>query len=337
MEGTLCRKQFGLAVLMLAVGFALIIKGGDFFVDGTVYFAEITRIPKLIIGATIISLCTTLPELMVSTIAVKSGVPDMGIGNALGSIVCNTALILGISATALPAHVHKSTFRAKASFLLAAIALVFVFMLDRNINAFEGVLLGIIMILFFVYSITAAQKARKYNEHEETPEITKKKIVVNSLKFVAGILGIIFGARFLVDNATFLAHKAGISDQIIGLTVVALGTSLPELATTLSAIVKKEFSLSVGNVIGANILNIVLILSTCSIISPTGLDVSMQMLPFFSGPIPQSLVFDVPLVLFVSLIVIIPAWIKGRLYRWQGITLLSIYALYIGYLAIQAF
>lgn len=325
------------ASIMLIIGFALIIKGGDFFVDATVYFAEVTRIPKFLIGATIISVCTTLPELLVSTMAVTSGAPDIGIGNALGSIVCNTALILGISATALPAHVHKQTFRAKAAFLLASIVLLFIFMLDKNLNTFEGIILAVIMLLYFVYSVTAAKKARKYNEHEETPGTDRKIIIVNTLKFIAGILGIIFGARFLVDNAEFLAHKAGISDQIIGLTVVALGTSLPELATTISAIVKKEFSLSVGNVIGANILNIVLILSTCSIISPTGLNVSMQTLPFFSGPMPQSLVFDIPVVLILTLIVILPAVIKGKLYRWQGITLLSFYAAYIGYLAIGVF
>jgi cation:H+ antiporter len=325
------------AALALVFGFALIIKCGDVFVDGTVYFAEITRIPKLLIGATVISVCTTLPELMVSSIAVTSGTPDMGIGNALGSIICNTALILGISATALPAHVHKSTFRAKASFLLAAIALLFVFMLDKNISAFEGVLLGIIMILFFVYSITAAKRARKYNEHEETPEVNRKLIITNSLKFAIGVAGIIWGSKILVKNAKFIAHALGVSNQIIGLTVVALGTSLPELVTTISAIVKKEFSLSVGNVIGANILNIVMILSTCSIISPSGLQVSMQSLPFFNGQVPQSLVLDVPVILFLSLLVIVPAWIKGKLYRWQGITLLTLYAGYIGYLAIGRF
>ena len=325
------------ASIMLVIGLGLIIKGGDLFVDGTVYFAEVTRIPKFLIGATIISVCTTLPELMVSTMAVTSGVPDMGIGNALGSIVCNTALILGISATALPAHVHKQTFRAKAGFLLSSIVLLFIFMLDKHLNTFEGIILAVVMFLFFAYSVSAAKKARRYNEHEETPKKDRKIIIKNTVKFVVGILGIIFGARFLVNNATILAHKAGISDQVIGLTIVALGTSLPELATTISAIIKKEFSLSVGNVIGANILNIVLILSTCSIISPTGLVVSMQTLPFFKGPIPQALVFDIPVVLFLSILVIIPAWIKGKLYRWQGLTLLSLYALYIGYLAIGVF
>ena len=131
------------ASIMLAIGFVLIIKGGDIFVDATIYFAEVTRIPKLLIGATVISLCTTLPELMVSTIAVTSGVPDMGIGNALGSIVCNTALILGISVTVLPASIHKQTFRAKAAFLILSIIILFIFMLDKNINMFEGILLEI--------------------------------------------------------------------------------------------------------------------------------------------------------------------------------------------------
>ncbi len=321
------------AFFMLIVGFILIIKGGDFFVDAAVYFAEITKIPKMLIGATVISLCTTLPELLVSTMAVTSGVPDIGIGNALGSIICNTALILGISASVLPASVHKNSFRAKSAFLLFSILMLFIFMQDLNINLFEGILLAIIMFLYIFYSIMYAKHAIRYNV-KPAPAVHAKDVRNNTIKFVLGVAGIIFGARFLVNNATIIAHKIGISDQIIGLTIVALGTSLPELATTVSALIKKEFSLSVGNVIGANILNIVMILSMCSIISPSGLDISMQTLPLFNGEIPQSLMLDLPIILVLSLLVIIPAAIKGRLYRWQGIMLLTLYAGYIGYLAL---
>ncbi len=323
------------ASIMLVIGFVLIIKGGDIFVDATIYFAEITKIPKMLIGATVVSLCTTLPELLVSTLAVTSGAPDLGIGNALGSIICNTALVLGISATVLPAAVHRGSFRAKSSFLLLSILVLFIFMLDMKISLFEGILLAVIMFLFIFYSINAAKKARLYKE-DPPLEKDKKLIIKNTILFVLGIAGIIIGARLLVDNAKIIARSLGVSDQIIGLTVVALGTSLPELATTISAIVKKEFSLSVGNIIGANILNIVLILSTCAIISPSGLIISMQPLLFFKEPIAQSLVFDVPFILILSLIVIIPAFIKGKLYRWQGITLMTLYVSYIGYHLIGA-
>ncbi len=325
-----------IAGLLFLLGFLLTIKGGDWFVDAAVWISEVTGIPKMLIGATVVSLCTTLPELLVSSFAVLSGTPDMGVGNALGSIICNTCLILGISMTFLPAAVHRKTFSIKGAYLLVSIALLFVMGLDRHISLIEGFILIVVLVGYIRYSVKSALESRRMNDKPKVM-MDKQTVGTNVAKFIFGIVGIILGARLLVDNGTILAKAAGVSDQLVGLTIVALGTSLPELATTISAVVKKEFSLSVGNVIGANILNIVLIISTCTILSPGGLPINLQQAAFFSQPIAQAMVIDLPVVLVVSLLVLLPGMIKGRLYRWQGITALCCYGAYMGYLALSAF
>ena len=324
-----------IAVILMAVGFVLTIKGGDWFVDAAIWVAEVTNIPKILIGATIVALCTTLPELLVSTFAVASGTPDMGIGNAVGSIICNTSLILGISITFLPSTVSRKTFWIKCAFLLTSMGLLGFFAFDLNVSWLEGSILAIIMILYFFVNVRTAMDARNGKEIHESVDTTKKTVSKNLLKFLVGIIFIIIGARLLVDNGVIIAKAIGVSDQIIGLTVVALGTSLPELITTISAVVKREFTLSIGNILGANILNIVLIISTCSIMTGDGLHIALQNVPLIKNPIPQALYMDLPVALFVSLIVIVPALITGKFKRWQGITLLSCYVLYIGYLSLD--
>lgn len=326
-----------IAIILLLVGFVLTIKGGDWFVDAAIWVAEITNIPKILIGATIVALCTTLPELLVSTFAVASGTPDMAIGNALGSIICNTSLILGISITFLPTKVSRRTFWVKCAFLLGSIALLAVFAVNRTISWIEGSILIVVMIGYFVVNVRSAMNARAGKEIHETVDTTKRTVTINLLKFLVGIILIIIGAKLLVNNGIIIASALGVSDQIIGLTVVALGTSLPELITTVSAIMKKEFSLSIGNILGANILNILLIISTCSIMTSDGLEITLQKVPLFKNLIPQALYLDLPVVLGVSLLVIVPALITGKFQRWQGITLLVSYVLYIGYLSLDMF
>ena len=324
-----------IAVILMAVGFVLTIKGGDWFVDAAIWVAEVTNIPKILIGATIVALCTTLPELLVSTFAVASGTPDMGIGNAVGSIICNTSLILGISITFLPSVVSRKSFWIKAAFLVGSILLLGFFAKDLNVSWVEGSVLVVLLILFFFVNVRTAMGARNGKEIHESVDTTKKTVSRNLLKFLVGVVFIIIGARLLVDNGVIIAKALGVSDQIIGLTVVALGTSLPELITTISAVIKREFTLSIGNILGANILNILMIISTCSIMTGDGLKITMQHIPLVKNPIPQALYLDLPVALFVSLLVIIPALITGRFKRWQGITLLSFYVVYIGYLSLD--
>lgn len=324
-----------IAVILMAVGFLLTIKGGDWFVDAAIWVAEVTNIPKILIGATIVALCTTLPELMVSTFAVASGTPDLGVGNALGSIICNTSLILGISITFLPSRVSRRTFWVKCAFLLFSIIILAFFAFDLNISWMEGSVLVVLLILYFFVNVRTAMNARYGKEIHQSVDTTKKTVTRNLLKFLVGIVFIIIGARLLVDNGIIIAKALGVSDQIIGLTVVALGTSLPELITTVSAVMKREFSLSIGNILGANILNILMIISTCSIMTDDGLGISMQNVPLIKNPIPQAIYLDLPVVLGVSLIVMVPALITGKFKRWQGITLLACYVLYIGYLSLE--
>ena len=322
------------AVILLAVGFVLTIKGGDWFVDAAIWVAEVTNIPKILIGATIVALCTTMPELLVSTFAVASGTQDMGIGNALGSIICNTSLILGISITFLPSKVSRKTFWVKCAFLLGSMLLLAFFAFNRNISWIEGSVLAVLMVLYFFVNIRTALDARSGSVIHESVDTTKRTVTINLLKFLAGVIFIIIGARLLVNNGVIIAKALGVSDQIIGLTVIALGTSLPELITTVSAVIKKEFTLSIGNVLGANVLNILMIISTCSIMTDDGLRISMQNVPLINNPIPQALYLDLPVAFGVSLIVMVPALITGKFKRWQGITLLACYVLYIGYLSL---
>ncbi|MEX1376077.1 MAG: calcium/sodium antiporter [Eubacteriales bacterium] len=326
-----------LAVVLLAVGFLLTIKGGDWFVDAAIWVAEVTNIPKILIGATIVALCTTMPELMVSTFAVASGTQDMGIGNAVGSIICNTSLILGISITFLPSTVSRKSFWIKCAFLVGSILTLAIFALDLRITWIEGSILVVFLILYFLINVRTAMDARSGNVIHESVDTTKKTVTKNLMKFLFGVVFIIIGARLLVDNGVIIAKALGVSDQIIGLTVIALGTSLPELITTISAVVKREFTLSIGNVLGANILNILLIISVCSIMTDSGLEISMQNVPLIKSQIPQSLYLDLPVALAVSLIVMVPALITGKFKRWQGITLLASYVMYIGYLSLDLF
>lgn len=330
-------KEILVAIILLAVGFALTIKGGDWFVDAAIWVAEITNIPKILIGATIVALCTTLPELLVSTFAVASGTPDLGVGNALGSIICNTSLILGISITFLPTKVKRRSFIVKCAFLLASIALLAIFAFNRVVTWIEGSILIAVLIGYFVVNVRMALSARAGKQIHESIDTTKRSITINLLKFLLGIVSIVVGAKLLVNNGIIIAKVLGVSDQIIGLTVVALGTSLPELVTTVTALVKKEFSLSIGNILGANILNILMIISTCSIMTSDGLPISLQKVPLIAKEIPQALYLDLPVVLFVSLLVMVPALITGKFKRWQGICLLSSYVIYIGYLTLGSF
>ena len=328
-------QQILVAIILLAVGFVLTIKGGDWFVDAAIWVAEVTNIPKILIGATIVALCTTMPELLVSTFAVASGTQDMGIGNALGSIICNTSLILGISITFLPSKVSRKTFWIKCVFLLGSILILGFFAYNRNISWIEGSILAVLLVFYFIINVRTAMDARNGGTIHESVDTTKKTVTKNLLKFLVGVIFIIIGARLLVNNGIIIAKALGVSDQIIGLTVIALGTSLPELITTVSAVIKREFTLSIGNILGANILNILMIISTCSIMTSDGLQISMQTVPLIKNPIPQALYMDLPVALGVSLIVMIPALITGRFKRWQGIVLLISYVLYIGYLSLD--
>ena len=309
------------AACIFVVGLVLIIKGGDWFVDSASWFAEATGIPKFVVGATIVSFATTLPELLVSVRAAMNGSAQLAIGNAVGSVTANTTLIMGVSLVAMAGVVSRKEFSLKGGLFLAAVVGLTLLSLGGSLPVWSAFILWSIFIAFMVSNLIEGKKSANT---EKTDSYDKKEIPSKILFFVLGTACIVFGAEFLVSSGKTIASGIGISETIIGFTVIALGTSLPEFVTTLTAIRKKENSLSVGNVIGANIIDTTLILPLCSIINGKALDVDRV-----------NLVFDFPVCIAACAVAVVPTIIQGKFKKWQGYALLAIYALYMLFLILN--
>lgn len=315
-------------VLLFLLGLILLIKGGDWFVDGAVAIAHRFKLPELLIGATIVSIGTTLPEVMVSTNAAALGNSGISYGNAIGSIICNTSLIAAVTIAIKPSKVNKSALTLPVfSFFAVAILYSLFAYVNRGFSRWNGILF---LALFVAYMLVTYYQVKKHPEYAEDDEENKESKYTKTwqqiLLLVIGAAAIAVGARLLVNNGTLIAKALGVPDSVIGLTMVALGTSLPELITAITALIKGHSSLSVGNIVGANIFNIVLVSGMSITISPFALP-SEKMI---SG-INSSLMIDIPVMFAVMMIMCLPAVIRGKLERWQGITLLVIYTAFTVY------
>lgn len=311
------------AVLLFALGLVFLIKGGDWFVDGATGIAERFKLPEILIGATVVSIGTTLPEVMVSATSALSGHGEIAYGNAIGSIICNAALIAAITIAVKPGPVDSKSLKTPLLFFFGAAAL---YAAVAYITGYFSRGIGIIMLIVFVAYIVTNVRQMKNTPAEpaasETEEEKKEAPLWKELLLlVIGAALIAVGADLLVDNGTIIAQALGVPESVIALTFVALGTSLPELVTAVTSLMKGHGSLSLGNVIGANVFNLVLV---------SGVSVSLS--PF---KIPQnsilfgqnaSLVLDIPVMFTVMLLLALPALVKKKLYRAQGIALLAIYA-----------
>ncbi len=310
------------AVLLFAVGLVLLIKGGDWFVDGATGLARRFNLPDIIVGATVVSIGTTLPEVMVSVTGALQGQGAMAYGNAIGSIICNTSLIAAISVAFNPGPVNVKTMKMPVIFFFSSAALycMAAYLLGEFPQWLGFVLLAIFVIYMF---ITVRQGLKNPDEaHEEEEETGKpKQLWQELLLLVVGAAIIAVGADLLVDNGTFIAQELGVPETVIALTFVALGTSLPELVTTITSLRKGHASLGIGNVIGANIFNLVLVSGTSVALAPFEVPVGNLLFGINS-----SLVLDIPVMLGVMLLLTVPALTTKKLHRWQGIALLSIYA-----------
>ena len=311
-----------ISVLFFALGLVLLIKGGDWFVDGATGIARRFRLPDIIVGATVVSIGTTLPEVMVSTTGALLGQGAMAYGNAIGSIICNTALIAAISVTCNPGPVNVKTMKMPVFFFFTSAA---VYCLAAYWLGTFPRWLGIIMLaIFVVYLIANVRQGLRYPEEtaEEAESATvSRSLAIELVLLVIGATLIAYGANLLVEHGTIIAQKLGVPETVIALTFVALGTSLPELITTITSLKKGHASLGIGNVIGANVFNLVLVSGMAVTIAPFDVPVGKLLLGQNA-----SLVLDIPLMLLVMLLLTVPALTKKRLSRWQGITLLCIYA-----------
>ena len=310
-----------ISVLFFALGLVLLIKGGDWFVDGATGIARRFRLPDIIVGATVVSIGTTLPEVMVSTTGALLGQGAMAYGNAIGSIICNTALIAAISVTCNPGPVNVKTMKMPVFFFFTSAA---VYCLAAYWLGTFPRWLGIIMLaIFVVYLIANVRQGLRYPEETaEEAESAKasRSLAMELVLLVIGAALIAYGANLLVEHGTIIAQKLGVPETVIALTFVALGTSLPELITTITSLKKGHASLGIGNVIGANVFNLVLVSGMAVTIAPFDVPVGKLLLGQNA-----SLVLDIPLMLLVMLLLTVPALTKKRLSRWQGITLLCIY------------
>ena len=309
-------------VLLFILGLACLIKGGDWFVDGASALARKFHLPELLIGATVVSIGTTLPEVMVSTISAVSGDGEIAYGNAIGSVICNAALIAAISLAVRPGKVDPKTLKLPVAFffLAAAIYCVAAYLM----GTFTRVI-GLVMLAVFVaYMILTVRQMKKnpeavsVEEEKPEPDMPTWKMI---LFLVIGAALIAVGARLLVDNGTKIAQALGVPESVIALTFVALGTSLPELVTAITSLIKGHSDLSLGNVIGANVFNLVLVSGVCVTLAP--FDVPQSAVLFGRN---ASLVLEIPLMIGVMLLLTLPALLRGKLSRLQGILLLLIYA-----------
>lgn len=313
-------------VLLFALGLVLLIKGGDWFVDGATGIARRFKLPELLIGATVVSIGTTLPEVMVSSQAALEGIAGISYGNAIGSIICNTSLIAAITIALKPTIVNKKTlvFPVAAFFIAAAIYAGFAYAAGRFYR-WNGVLFLVMFVVYMVVNFFQ-MKRNPVEETEEEEEAKEMPLWMELLLLVGGAACIAVGARLLVDNGTLIAQALGVPDSVIGLTMVALGTSLPELVTAITSLVKGHSSLSVGNIIGANIFNIVLVSGAAITINPFEIPAEKMLMGINS-----SLLVDIPVMFLVMGIMTLPTVATGKLKRWQGIALLCIYVAFTAY------
>ncbi|MDR5658044.1 calcium/sodium antiporter [Serpentinicella sp. ANB-PHB4] len=324
-----------LIVVLFIIGLITIIKGGDWFVDAAVWLAKVTGVPNVFIGSTIVSVATTLPELFVSSIATYQEHYDVALGNVVGSIVCNIGLVLGITALLAPINLKQTTFKTKSLFMLISCLLLLFFVRDTILSSTEGSILIIVFLIYIFISVLEYYKNEKTQKKSKETVVSTMVIAKNIGKFCFGAIFITVGAKLLVDNGVALANIIGVPEQIVSLTLIALGTSLPELTTAISSIIKKEAGISIGNILGANILNIVMVLGISSKISGRGIFISFQnvMIGTEIYAIPQTLYFDIPVALLLMIILFIGGLIFKKVNRIMGFLLITTYILYIGALA----
>lgn len=322
-------------VLLFILGLVMLIKGGDWFVDGAVAVAHRFHLPELLIGATIVSIGTTLPEVMVSATSAVSGHGEIAYGNAIGSVICNTALIAAITVAVRPGKVERRSLGLPVAFFFIAAAIYSaVAYISGEFTRPVGIVLLVIFAAYIAFNISSALGARKKASADSLSDIqpsgnngaaAETEIEMSMLRavilLIVGAALIAVGANLLVDNGTKIAAALGVPESVIALTFVALGTSLPELVTAITSLVKGHGSLSLGNIVGANLFNLVLVSGVSVTLSPFAIPCEKTI-----GGMNASLAVDIPLMIAVMAILTVPALIRGKLSRAQGILLLAIYA-----------
>lgn len=308
-------------LLLFAAGLVFIIKGGDWFVDAATWIAEAFGIPKFIVGATVVSFATTLPEMLVSVFAALEGNADIAVGNAVGSVTANTGLIMCLSLVCMPCLMTRRQFGFKASLLLATIAVLFAFTRNGQLSVAQSFVILLFFAAFLAENLMAGKREHGAENAENRPQMTGKALACNLLGFVLGAATIVLGAQLLIDNGSALAKMIGVPDSIIAATMIAIGTSLPELVTSIVATKKGDSGLALGNAIGSNLFNILFILGMSAVISPLHV-------------LGES-VIDTVLLLGSAILLFVFARTGRRMTRSEGAACVLLYVAYTAYLFVR--
>lgn len=313
--------------IILIIGFFLLIKGADIFVDGASSIAKKIGIPSVIVGLTIVSLGTSAPELAVSLISSFNGNNGIAVGNVLGSNLFNTLVVLGGTAIVAPLLIKKSTIKRDyiATLVVTILTCFLIFGLvpksENMLSRISGIILLVVCVVYMFILVKAAKKDSVKDE-ENTSEIKMSKNILLSL---IGVVGIVFGGNLVVDSATNIAYALGMSEKLVGLTIVAVGTSLPELVTSIVAALKGENDIALGNVLGSNIFNLVLILGASATITPIAV----------SGVMIIDFIILIAVTLFIGALIFLNKKEEKRLGRLEGIILVGIYVAYLAYIIMR--
>ena len=302
--------------LYSALGFILLLVSGNYLVKSSVSLARHFNVSTLVIGLTVVAFGTSSPELIVSMQAVLKGHPEISIGNVVGSNISNIALVLALAAILSPISIRKSTVITDWSVMMISSVLFYLFVVNGVLNRAEGMIFCGLILLYVVFSLRFSRIQQ--NKSDEIPEKQKYSLLIATLITLGSCAGLILGADLLIENAIIIATRMGVSERAISVSIIAVGTSLPELATSVIAAIKKESDISVGNIVGSNIFNILIVLGITATIKPV--EVS-----------PLLIRFDIPWMLGISLLLLVfmlPAR-NSRLSRAEGVALFCLYIVYI--------
>ncbi|WP_296094300.1 calcium/sodium antiporter [Dorea sp.] len=329
------------SIIILIVGFVLLIKGADFFVEGSSAVAKRLRIPSMIIGMTIVAMGTSLPECAVSVTASLTGNNTLAISNAIGSNIFNLLVVCGVCSLFVPLAVQKSTLQKEfpLSIFCAGLLLLLGY-LGMTLGHIDGIILIIIFAGYLLWMIQSARNARNQTFADEDSDTAGSKTSLSAeeieqvasninllpawkciIFILGGMIAIKYGGDFVVNGASAIASSLGLSQTLIGLTIIAMGTSLPELVTSIVAAKKDEVDMAVGNVIGSNIFNILLVLGVAAAISPVGF-------------IMENMI-DIAFLILISVITLVFAWTSKEINRKEGIIMLLLYAVYMVYICMR--
>lgn len=308
--------------LLLILGFVLLIKGADFFVEGSSSVAKMFRVPSMIIGMTIVAMGTSLPECSVSVTASLNNNNALAVSNAVGSNIFNLMVVCGFCALFAPLTVQEKTLKKEFPFSVAtALLLLGLGYFGMSVSRLEGVLLLAVFVLFLLWMVGSAKKARSIDAEDEKDSSVRLPLWESGVFIVGGAIAIAYGGDLVVDAASSIAASFGLSQNLIGLTIVAMGTSLPELVTSVVAARKNEVEMALGNVIGSNIFNVLFVLGIAASISP--IEFIMEN------------VVDIVILTAMSLLVWIFAWTDFKIHRIEGVVMLGVYLGYMGYIIVR--